>query len=167
MTDEFSASCACGQVQIRATGTPIVASACYCADCQKGGGEIEALLNAVPVRDDDGGTAYLLFPKDRFACIKGQEFLKPDKLKPSSITNRVVATCCNSGMFMNFDKGPYWVSAYRRRFQGDVPPIEMRICTKARASDAPYPDNAPRFSGQPIRLMGRLLSGAIAMALRG
>ena len=69
--------------------------------------------NAAPVRDPDGGTAYVLYRRDRIECSKGASLLKSYKIRESSVTNRVVATCCNSAMFMNFDKGPHWVSAYR------------------------------------------------------
>ncbi len=47
--------------------------------------------------------------------------LKGLKLKEKSATNRVVATCCNSAMVLNFDDGKPWVSVYRRRLAGDVP----------------------------------------------
>ncbi len=101
------ASCACGAVELEAFGKPIVSSVCYCSDCQKGAAQIEALPHAGPVRDPDGGTAYILYRKDRIACTKGAERLKSYKLKETSATNRVVATCCNSAMFLNFDKGPF------------------------------------------------------------
>jgi hypothetical protein len=127
----FAASCLCGRVALEATGAPIVSNVCYCDDCQEGARRIEALPNAVAILDPDGGTAYLLFRKDRMVCSKGAALLKSYKLKETSATNRVVATCCKSAMFMNFDRGPYWVSAYRARFHGDLPPVEMRICTNS------------------------------------
>ena len=131
-TLRLTASCRCGGVEIEATGAPIVSSVCYCADCQRGSRQIEDLPGADSVRDDDGGTPYILFRKDRFRCAKGADLLKGYKLKDTSMTNRVVATCCSSAMFMNFDKGPYWISAYRARFRGDLPPLQMRICTKSK-----------------------------------
>lgn len=120
------ATCACGEVEVRAFGKPIVSAACYCDDCQKGAAEIEALPNAPAVRDPDGGTAYTLYRNDRFECSRGAERLKRHKLKETSPTNRVVATCCNSAMFVNFDRGPHWVSAYRARFHADPPPLQAR-----------------------------------------
>src|SRR6266853_3138444 len=93
----LTASCRCGGVEIEASGAPIVSSVCYCTDCQRGSRQIEGLPDAGSVRDDDGGTAYILFRKDRIRCAKGADLLKGYKLKDSSITNRVVATCCNSG----------------------------------------------------------------------
>jgi hypothetical protein len=162
----FSASCACGQVTVGATGAPIVSAACYCRDCQEGGRRIEALPNAGAVLEPDGGTAYLLFRRDRIACSKGATLLKSHKLKDASPTNRVVATCCNSAMFVNFDKGPFWVSAYRARFHGTLPPVEIRVCTKSRPGDAEFADDVPNYPGYPIRMIARLLKSGAAMLLR-
>ena len=102
------------------------------------------------MRDPDGGTAYILFRKDRIACSKGADLLRPYKLKETSITNRVVAACCNSAMMMNFDRGPHWVSAYRARFAGDLPPLQARICTKFKAEGVVLArDHAAKLPGYP------------------
>ncbi len=138
---------------------------CYCDDCQEGARRIEALPNAAAILEPGGGTPYLLFRKDRFRCTQGDTLLKSYKLKETSATNRVVATCCNSAMFVNFDKGPHWVSVYRARFHGDLPPVEMRICTKFRPGDAELPGDAPNYPGYPLRLIARLVASRAAMLL--
>ena len=94
----MTARCRCGGVEIEAIGAPIVSTVCYCADCQTGSRQIEALPTAGDVRDADGGTAYILFRKDRLKCSKGAALLKGYKIKAGSVTNRLVATCCNSAM---------------------------------------------------------------------
>jgi hypothetical protein len=76
----MTATCSCGGVELKAFGRPIVSSVCYCDDCQKGAGQIEALPNAGTVRDPDGGTAYILYRKDRIECSKGAELLRSYKL---------------------------------------------------------------------------------------
>ena len=161
----LSASCVCGQVALEATGDPIVTAVWYCDDCQEGARRIGALPNAAAILESDGGTAYLLFRKDRIRCAQGDALLKSYKLEQTSATNRVVATCCNSAMFVNFDKGPHWVSAYRARFHSDLPPVEMRICTKFRPGDAELPGDAPNYPGYPLRLIARLLGSRAAMLL--
>jgi hypothetical protein len=161
----LTASCSCGSVELTASGAPIVSSVCYCADCQEGSRQIEALPNAGAVSDPDGGTPYILYRKDRIQCSKGAALLKSYKIKNNSATNRVVATCCNSAMFMNFDKGPFWVSAYRARFRGDVPPLQMRICTRSRPAAAALPGDVPSYPGYPLRLMAKLLASGAAMLL--
>ncbi len=161
-----TASCSCGNVEIKAFGAPIVSSVCYCDDCQKGARQIEALPGAGPVLDPDGGTAYILYRKDRIECSKGRALLKNYKLKDSSPTNRVVATCCNSAMFLSFDKGPFWVSAYRARFRGDLPPLQMRICTKFKPEGVSLPNDIPSYRSFPPSLMAKLLTSWAAMLLR-
>lgn len=159
------ATCACGEVEVRAFGKPIVSAACYCDDCQKGAAEIEALPNAPAVRDPDGGTAYTLYRNDRFECSRGAERLKRHKLKETSPTNRVVATCCNSAMFVNFDRGPHWISAYRARFHGDPPPLQARICTKFKPDGVVLVDDVPSYNRFPPSFIIKLLATRIAMAL--
>ena len=107
--------CACGKVEIAAVGAPILTVACHCQDCWDGGRRIEALPEAPRIVDADGGTGYVLYRKDRISSVRGAELLQSHKLKAQSITNRVVASCCNSGLYVNFDRGPHWVSVYRAR----------------------------------------------------
>ncbi len=161
----MTASCSCGSVELKAFGAPIASNVCYCDDCQKGSHQIEDLPGAGPVRDPDGGTAYILYRKDRIECSKGAALLKRYKIKENSVTNRVVATCCNSAMFMNFDKGPFWVSAYRERFRGDLPPLQMRICTRFKPAAGVLPNDVPSYPGYPLRFMAKLLASGAAMLL--
>jgi len=156
-------SCACGRVRCEAAGAPIVSAVCYCLDCQEGGRRIEALPNAPLVRDLDGGTPYLTFRDDRFRCLAGEELLEDHRLKPDSHTRRVVASCCNTGMFLKFDPG-FWVSTYRLRYSGALPPIEMRTKVERRRSELPLPQDAPSFRGFPLRLISRLIATRLAMA---
>jgi hypothetical protein len=82
---------------------------------------LSALAAAPPVRNPDGGTDYLLYRKDRVQCVRGQEHLEAHRLKPESPTRRVIATCCNSAMFLDFTKG-HWLTLYRNRFPAAAPP---------------------------------------------
>jgi len=161
----LTATCACGGVELKASGKPVLSSVCYCDDCRKGADQIEALSNAAAVRDPDSGTAYILYRKDRIACSKGAALLKRYKIREKSVTNRVVASCCNTAMFVNFDKGPFWVSAYTKRFQGDLPPLQMRICTKFKPDDVVLPRDVPSYLGYPPGFIFRVLAARVAMLL--
>jgi hypothetical protein len=158
----MTASCACGSVVFEAAGAPIVSAVCYCDDCQTGGRRIEALPNAGPVLDADGGSAYLLYRKDRYVCSKGAELLQSHKLSDRSPTKRVVAGCCNAAMFLGFDDSKHWVSAYRARFQ-DPPPVQMRIQTRFRPPVGELPADAPSYPGFAPGILGKLLGARIAM----
>jgi len=161
-----TARCSCGSVELEAIGAPIVSVVCYCDDCEEGSRLIEALPNARPVRDSDGGTAYLVYRKDRVKCSRGTQFLQAHKIREKSPTNRVVATCCNSAMLLNFDDGKHWVDIYRARVQGDAPALQMRICTKFKAGNGDVPNDAPGYPTFPLRFLAKLLAARIAMLLR-
>jgi hypothetical protein len=161
----LTARCSCGSVELEAIGAAITSVACYCGDCQEGSRQIEALPDARPVRDSDGGTAYVLYRKDRVECSRGVQFLQSYKIREKSATNRVVATCCNSAMFMNFDDNKHWVPVYRARFQGEVPPLEMRICTKFKPDSSDVPSDVRSYSTFPLKFVAKLVAARIAMLL--
>ena len=154
--------CACGKVEIAAVGAPILTVACHCQDCWDGGRRIEALPEAPRIVDADGGTGYVLYRKDRISSVRGAELLQSHKLKAQSITNRVVASCCNSGLYVNFDRGPHWVSVYRARLGAAAPPLEMRINTRSKAVDG----GVPSHEGFPIKVAVKLVAARIAMLAR-
>ncbi|WP_439332614.1 GFA family protein [Pyxidicoccus fallax] len=158
--------CSCGRVELAALGAPITSVVCYCDDCQEGSRRIAALPGAQAVREPDGGTSYVLYRKDRLQTLRGAEFLKRNKLDEKSATNRVVATCCGSAMFMSFDDSKHWVPVYRARFQGDAPPLEMRIQTKFRPAGSAIPDDVPCYPAFPFGFIGKLLAARVAMLLR-
>lgn len=158
---DTEATCQCGQVKFAARGKPILSAVCYCDDCQAGARQIEA-GGGPPVADPDGGTALTLYRKDRFICVAGADQVRADKLKPESRTARYVADCCGSGLYIGFDKGPFWVSVMNNRLAAPRPP-EARIMTAFRTSTAPYPDAAPVYSKYPWSMMLKVLGARIAM----
>ena len=149
--------CQCGAVECATDGAPISTAVCYCDDCQEAARQIEAQGSGPPVIDPDGGTGLSLVRNDRFYVRKGAELLRAHKLKAESPTSRYVATCCNSALYIGFDKGPFWVSVMRNRFTGAPPPVAMRIQTKYRTSPLPYPDDAPTYATFPKRFVAKLL----------
>jgi hypothetical protein len=136
---------------------------CYCDDCQQGARNIEALPNAVSFRDADGGTPLLTYRDDRFKCLSGAQLLVGHKIKEDAPTRRMVASCCNSAMFLKYAPG-FWVSAYRARFEGgDLPPIEMRNQIEHRRADSALPNDAPCYRGFPMRLFAKIIAARAAM----
>ena len=159
------ATCRCGTLKIEATGSPILTAACYCSDCQEAGRQLGQLASAPPVQDSDGGTGYVLYRKDRLQCVAGHEHLKEHRLRPTSPTRRVFATCCNSAMFLDFTKG-HWLSVYRNRFPSGAPPLEMRIMTKERRPGVEFADGLPNYAGHSDTFLLRLLGAWVAMGFR-
>jgi hypothetical protein len=72
---------------------------------REAGSHFEQLASAPPVLNPDGGTDYVPYRKDRVQCVRGQEYLGEHRLKPDFPIRRVIATCCDSGMFLDFTKG--------------------------------------------------------------
>ena len=160
----LSAACHCGKVKFEAAGPPILTGACYCTSCQEAGRRFEQLASAPPVLDPDGGTGVILYRKDRVRCVSGEEHLEERRLKPGSPTRRVLATCCNSPMFLDFTKG-HWLSMYRNRFPA-APPLEMQVMTRERRQGVELADDVPNYRGLSGRFMLKLIAAWIAMGFR-
>lgn len=154
--------CACGSVEIDVAGAPILGVTCYCDDCQEGARQLEALQGASPLMDADGGTELLLFRKDRVQCSKGRGLLSDHRLTDGSPTRRVVARCCNSAMFLDFQKG-HWFSVYRSRFGDDAPPIQLRIQTKYRPGNGAIASKIPEYKSYSLNFITRLMVARIGM----
>jgi hypothetical protein len=159
------ATCQCGEVRFEAIGAPILTAACYCTSCQEAGRQFEQLASAPRVLDSDSGTGMILYRKDRVRCVTGQQHLQERRLKPDSPTRRVIATCCNSAMFLDFTKG-HWLSMYRSRFPADAPPLEMRVMTDERRSGVTLADDMPNYGGRSGKFMVKLIAAWIAMGFR-
>jgi hypothetical protein len=124
--------CQCGSVELAVAGAPILSTICHCTSCKEAGHLLQALSGALPVLDASNGTAFTLFRKDRVRPIRGSNLLSEHRLKPESATRRVVATCCNTAMFLDFTKG-HWLSVYGGRIVASQaatvtpPPIESGL----------------------------------------
>ncbi len=160
-----SALCSCGKVEVEVEGDPIVSVVCYCESCQEGSRQIEALPNGRRVCGPDGGTAYVLYRKDRIGYPRGSELLRGLKLRDESSTRRVVAACCGSPMFLDFEKG-HWLTVYRTALRGDLPPTEMRVHTRSRPEGVDLPGDVPNHQGYSLKFMAKLLAAWIPMLLR-
>ena len=113
----------------------------------------------------DGGSDYVIYRKDRVRVVKGAELLKPLKVKDGSPTNRVIATCCNCAMMLNFDDSKHWLDFYRARIRGSAPPPQMLVCTKFAPAPDRLPKGVPAYPGHPASFLATLLRARLAMAL--
>ncbi len=161
--DVRTSQCSCGQVAFEAAGAPILSAICYCDSCQAGARQIGALPGAAPILTADSGTEYVLYRKDRVRCTKGAGLQRKLKLTEATATNRVVSTCCNSAMLVNFDDSKHWVSMYRPRFGAGAPPPALRICTKYRPPGPALASDLPNYPGYPPGFIVKLIAARIAM----
>lgn len=164
--DKRTARCSCGECEMALRGPPIVTVICYCTSCQAAGERLENLPGGHPVLDADGGTPFVLQRKDRVTFTRGTDRLREFRLKPDSPTRRVVATCCNSPMFVEFSGG-HWLSIYRDRLDAaERPAVEMRTMTADRRAGVEFTDSLPSYRKHSGRFMWRLLVAWAAMGFR-
>ena len=77
----------------------------------------------------------------------------------------MVATCCNSAMFLDFTKG-HWLTLYRDRLPEPLPPLEMRVMTADRREGVVLPQDVPNYATHSGKFMWKLLAAWAAMGFR-
>ena len=89
--------------------------------------------------EENGGTRFVLYRKDRVRFIAGAGRLREFRLTPASTTRRIVATCCRTPMFLEF--------------QTAIGSACMAACGRGHAAAARAADDDGRPPG-PLRLSG-------------
>ncbi len=166
MTQTTKLQCTCGQVAFEVEGRHLLSVECCCNSCREAGATFERLPDASSLLEPSGATRFVLYRKDRVRCTSGATHLKEHRLQPSSQTRRVIATCCNTPVFLEFTKG-HWLSLYGRRWpSGTLPPLEMRTMVSDLPADTRLPDDVPNGKTQPAKFMLKLVGAWIAMGFR-
>ena len=159
-------SCTCGAVRLEVHQDPIIASECHCTSCRTAGRRLEALPSAPRFREEHGGTPFVLYRKDRVRFLVGQEQLRELRLTPDSPTRRVVASCCNSPMFLEFQQG-HWLSLYASLWPDDSrPAMALRTMTMDVPAEVTLDDALPNLKRQSGTFFMKLLGAWLAMGLR-
>jgi hypothetical protein len=161
----MTAVCRCGQVAIDLVGPPILSAVCYCESCRSAGRQFEQTPGAPPVVNAAGGVDYCLYRKDRVKIARGEALLREHRLAPAAATRRMLATCCNAPMFLDFTNG-HWLTVYRDRCPEDAPKPQMGVMTNSRPDGAPLPTGIPTYSAYPAKFMLKLLAAWAAMGFR-
>ena len=147
-------------------GNPIVTVECCCNSCRAAGARFQALPSAPSILSPNGGTRFVLYRKDRIRFVQGSANLKEFRLKPESKTRRVVAICCNTPVFAEFQNG-HWLSLYGCLWPaGTLPALEMRTMTMDLPAGTALPDDVPNARRQSVSFFVKLLSAWIAMGFR-
>ena len=164
-SDPIAARCQCGKVRFAIRGTPIMHVACYCTSCRTAGRAFEQALGSPPIVADDGGTDFVLYRKDRVVPVAGGDRLSERRLKPDSPTRRMVATCCDTPVLLEFTKG-HWLTFYRGCLPEEIPALEMRVMTKDKPAGVTLPADLPNYASHSGKFMWRLLFSWAAMGFR-
>lgn len=152
--DSQDITCRCGAAHLRASGQPSGATICHCAECQTAAMIFENRFET-SVADAEGGTFHILWRKDHLTCVSGAEHLAAHKLASNSPTDRVIATCCGTPMYLD-RKGRPWVGLFADRVPEHVRPMpEMRVFAKDRVDSGPHADGVRTYAGYSRRMLMR------------
>jgi hypothetical protein len=166
MTDTTPLACRCGKVRLEVAKAPMIAAECYCDSCRTAGERLSALPGAVPMLNDKGGTPYELYRKDRVRFTAGEDLLRAFRLKPTSPTRRVVARCCNTPIFTEFQNG-HWLSLYAALWpEVERPPMQLRTMTSDLPPEVTLDDRLPNAKHQTFGFFAALLGAWVAMGFK-
>lgn len=159
-------SCRCGRVTVAVEEPAILASECCCTSCRTAGAYFETLPDAPRIVGETGGTQFALYRKDRVRISGGSEFLREHRLKPDASTRRIVATCCNTPVFLDFTHG-HWLSLYALLWpEAERPAAELRTMTGDLPDRSVLPKDIPNPKTHTAGFMFRLLGAWLAMGFR-
>lgn len=155
-------TCTCGKTALTLSGPPIMVAACCCTSCRTAAAQ---LPGAPKILGPHGETHYILQRKDR-ASLPAPEAMAEHRLTPKSKTRRVVTTCCNTPLFLEFQSG-HWISVYASLWpQGTAPAPQMRTMTADLPDPSILPTDIPNSRSQSPRFMWNLLTAWVAMGFR-
>lgn len=163
---KISLQCRCGTVAMEAAGPPMMSVECLCTSCRTAGAVLQSLPGAPAMLDIHGATRMEIYRKDRVRCLRGAEALREYRLNDKTTTRRVVATCCNTPIFLEFTKG-HWIDLYGHLWpQGTLPPLQLRTMTSDLDDPAALPGNVPNLKTQSLGFFARLMLAWIKMGFR-
>lgn len=167
MPTELELSCRCGHTRLAVQGAPMLSVECLCNSCRQAGAVLQAQAEAPAVLDAKGATAFVMYRKDRVRYLSGIDTLREYRLTPTSKTRRVVASCCNTPMFLEFSQG-HWLSLYRQLWPDDQqPPIQLRtMVSDLPDAGASLPKDVPNYRSQSMGFFFKLLTAWAAMGFR-
>lgn len=164
MTDRLS--CSCGKLTLEVEGPSIINAECCCNSCRTAGDRFETLPGVPIFRTPQRTTPYVLQRKDRVRFTSGTEHLAEYRLTGKSPTRRVVATCCNTPVFTEFQAG-HWLSLYASLWPAaSRPKMQLRTMVADLPDPGVLPPDLPNARGQTGSFMLKLLGAWIAMGFR-
>ncbi|MEK1889448.1 MAG: DUF6151 family protein [Phyllobacterium sp.] len=158
--------CACGRTSLEVHGAPILVSECLCDSCRNAADRLAILPHAKNILTSYGATPSAEYRKDRVRVLSGAEHLREFRLSEGAGSRRVVATCCNTPMFLEM-KGAHWLSIYLHLWPDEArPSAEMRTMTGDLADISHLPDNIPNLKSHTVSFYAKLFWAWVAMGFR-
>lgn len=166
MTQSYTLACACGRFHLEVTGEPLITAECHCNSCRAGSQQLAALPLARPMTADNGGTPYVLYRKDRVRFPAGTALLRGYRLSEKAPTRRVVTTCCNTPVFVEFSGG-HWLSLYASLWdQTARPAMQIRTQTANVPPGTTLDSSLPSGGWTTAGFYGKLLAAWMAMGFK-
>jgi hypothetical protein len=166
MSETTTIGCACGHTRFEVRGAPILVSECLCDSCRAAAGRLARLPGASSLLTSYGATPCAEYRKDRIRIVSGAERLAEFRLSPQAGSRRVVATCCNTPVFLEL-KGAHWLSVYTQLWPRESRPrAQMRTMVRDLSDASGLPDDIPNLKTQSIGFYAKLLGAWIAMGFR-
>lgn len=107
-----------------------------------------------------------MYRKDRVEFLAGFERLAAFRLSADAGSRRVLATCCNTPVFLEL-KGGHWLSLYGGLWPENAqPPLQMRTMVGDLPDPSVLPADVPNLKQHSLRFYARLMKAWIAMGLR-
>lgn len=158
--------CTCGQVQLDVERAPIISAECHCNSCRAAGGRLSGLANVAPFLEANGGTRFVLYRKDRIHFRQGMALLKEFRLTPTSTTRRVVASCCHTPVFLEFENG-HWLSLYACMWpRASLPALDLRTMTSDLPDTSVLSADVPSGKWPTTAFYAKLLGAWVAMGFK-
>lgn len=108
----------------------------------------------------------VMYRKDRVQCGKGAARLREFRLTDTTKTRRVVATCCNTPMFLDFTQG-HWIDLYGHLWPEEaLPPLQLRTMTGDLDDPSHLPHDVPNLKTHSPKFFLRLIGAWAAMGFR-
>jgi hypothetical protein len=159
-------ACRCGKVHLHVRNAPLISAECHCDSCRAAGTRLVAAGVSPSPLNDDGGTAFVLYRKDRVEFIRGTEHLRAFRLTPDSTTLRVMAACCHTPIYLEF-KGGHWLSLYAGLWpDADRPQMQLRTMLGDRKDGKVFSDDIATGRWATVKFYALLLGAWAAMGFR-
>lgn len=166
MPETTEIACTCGRTRLEVQGDPIASVECCCTSCRDAGNRMQALAGAPRTLTAYGATPFVMYRKDRLRVLSGQDNLKWFRLSPERSTKRVLATCCNTPVYLEF-KGGHWLSLYGVLWpEAVMPPATMRTMAVDQPQTVPLPGDIPNARKQSLGFFAKLFGAWVAMGFR-
>ncbi|KRD39284.1 hypothetical protein ASE35_02655 [Lysobacter sp. Root916] len=166
MNETTTLACACGRTRLQASGAPILVSECLCDSCREAAGRLATLPGAHSLLTSYGATPSAEYRKDRIRILADAAQLAEFRLSPGAGSRRVVATCCNTPLFLEM-KGAHWLSVYSHLWPAATrPKPQMRTMVGDLADASRVPDDIPNLKTHTVRFYAKLLAAWVAMGFR-